>query len=200
MNKALIALLEERPLAYITVSDLCKRAGVNRSTFYLHYENIGDLLRETSRYLLDDFVACFPAQDTSLQARLAAGDTAELVFLTPEYLCPYLTYIRDNARVFSTALAHIQPLGFDAAYRRLFQNVLDPILDRFHYPAADRLYVMRFYLNGITALVCAWLEGGCRESVEEMTRILRECVLGFGAPHTAVTEQSSPKLPEQPEK
>lgn len=181
MDKALIALLEEKPLAYITVSDLCKRADVNRSTFYLHYENIGDLLRETSRYLLDDFASRFPAQDASLAERLAGGDTSELFFLTPDYLYPYLTYVRDNARVFSTALAHMQPLGFDAAYRRLFKNVFDPILDHFRCPAAERNYRMLFYLNGINALVCAWLEGGCRESVEDVARLLRECVLGTGA-------------------
>lgn len=180
MDRALIALLEEKPLAYITVSDLCKRAGVNRSTFYLHYENICDLLRETSRYLLDDFASRFPTQDAGLTERLSHGDTSELIFLTPEYLHPYLTYIRDNARVFSTALAHIQPLGFDAAYRRLYQNVFDPILDHFRCPAAERSYRMLFYLNGINALVCAWLENGCRESVEDIARLIRACVLGSG--------------------
>ena len=59
MNKAFISLLEEKSFEYITVSEICKKAGVNRSTFYLHYENTVDLLNETTRYLLDDFSACF---------------------------------------------------------------------------------------------------------------------------------------------
>lgn len=186
MDQALIALLEEKPLDYITVSDICKRARVNRSTFYLHYENICDLLREASQRLLDDFFACFPTEDASLSARLSANGSDELFFLTQKYLHPYLTYIRDNARVFSTALAHIQPLGFDAVYQRLFQTVFDPILDHFHYPTADRRYVMHFYLNGINAVVVAWLDGGCRESIEEMSRILRACVLGAGEQMSAL--------------
>lgn len=178
MDRALISLLEEKPLDYITVSDICKRAKVNRSTFYLHYENICDLLREASRYLLDGFFTCFPSEDASLSARLSAGEADELFFLTQKYLHPYLVYIRDNARVFSTALAHIRPLGFDAVYQRLFQTVFDPILDHFHYPTADRRYVMLFYLNGINAVVVAWLEGGCRESIEDMSRVIEESVLG----------------------
>ena len=47
MNEALIALLEEKDLEYITVKEICHRAGVNRSTFYLHDETIADLVNET---------------------------------------------------------------------------------------------------------------------------------------------------------
>lgn len=46
MDDALIALLEQKPLEYITVRDICAKAGVSRSTFYLHYETIDDLLSE----------------------------------------------------------------------------------------------------------------------------------------------------------
>ena len=59
MDKALITLLEEKSFGYITVSEICKKAGVNRSTFYLHYENTVDLLNETLRVLMDDFSAYF---------------------------------------------------------------------------------------------------------------------------------------------
>ena len=59
MDKALISLLEEKSFEYITVSEICKRAAVNRSTFYLHYENMVDLLNETARFLLDDFMSYF---------------------------------------------------------------------------------------------------------------------------------------------
>ena len=48
MDEALLALLEEKDLEYITVKELCHRAGVNRSTFYLHYETIDDLVNETA--------------------------------------------------------------------------------------------------------------------------------------------------------
>ena len=44
MNMALIEILKTKPFEFITVSEICKKAGVNRSTFYLHYENTKDLL------------------------------------------------------------------------------------------------------------------------------------------------------------
>ena len=36
MDEALIALLEKKDFSYITVKEICEKAGVNRSTFYLH--------------------------------------------------------------------------------------------------------------------------------------------------------------------
>ena len=39
MDKALVTLLEKKDFEYITVKEICDTAGVNRSTFYLHYDN-----------------------------------------------------------------------------------------------------------------------------------------------------------------
>ena len=46
MEEALIQLLEVKDYEYITVKEICEKAGVNRSTFYLHYETVNDLLSE----------------------------------------------------------------------------------------------------------------------------------------------------------
>lgn len=178
MDQALIALLSEKPFDYITISELCRRAGVNRSTFYLHYENICELLEETARYLIDDFLSYFSVDTASFGTQLAQSEPEELIFITQEYLRPYLTYIRDNADVFSTALGHINSFGFDDVFERLFQNILDPILERFHYPARDRKYVILFYLNGVNALIGEWLKEGCKRPIDEMAQLIRICILG----------------------
>ena len=47
MDEALISLLARKDFAYITVREICETAGVNRSTFYLHYETMADLLSES---------------------------------------------------------------------------------------------------------------------------------------------------------
>ena len=44
MDEALLQLLADKDLEFITVKEICERAGVNRSTFYLHDETIDDLL------------------------------------------------------------------------------------------------------------------------------------------------------------
>lgn len=63
MDEALICLLNEKDYEYITVKEICKKAGVNRSTFYLHYESIDDLLEETLGFINKKFLDCF--EDTS---------------------------------------------------------------------------------------------------------------------------------------
>ena len=57
MDKALLELLEKKDFEYITIKEICALAEVNRSTFYLHYENTSDLLKETTQYITDSFLA-----------------------------------------------------------------------------------------------------------------------------------------------
>ena len=56
MDEALMELLDTKPFEFITVKEICARAGVNRSTFYLHYETVGDLLAETLETANRDFL------------------------------------------------------------------------------------------------------------------------------------------------
>lgn len=175
MDLALISLLKKKPFEYITVSEICETAGVNRSTFYLHYETISDLLNETAKCLINDFRSCFPTDTIDL----VGCDQNELIFVCDKYLTPYLTYIKDHREVFSTALSHNKTLGFEDAYRRLFDNIFNPILDRFHYPTSDRQYVMMYYLNGINAIILEWLRNGCDKSIKEISDIISVCVFGL---------------------
>ncbi len=178
MDKALISLLEEKSFEYITVSEICKRANVNRSTFYLHYENTVDLLNETARFLLDDFVAYFNVDVENITKKIKKSSLDELNFISDEYLHPYLSYIKENKIVFSTVLLHSVSFGFYEIFQRLYDNIFNPILERYNYPAADRKYAMMFYLNGITAIVTEWLKDGCEKTIEEVSQIIYGCIFG----------------------
>ena len=175
MDLALISLLKKKPFEYITVSEICETAGVNRSTFYLHYETISDLLDETTRYLLDDFRSYFPTDTIDL----VCCDRNELVFVCDKYLTPYLTYIKNHKEVFGTAITHNKILKFEDVHKRLFDNIFNPILDRFHYPSNTRQYVMMYYLNGINAIVLEWLKNGCDKSIAEISEIISVCIYGL---------------------
>ena len=175
MDLALISLLKKKPFEYITVSEICKTASVNRSTFYLHYETISDLLDETTRYLLDDFRSYFPTDTIDL----VCCDRNELVFVCDKYLTPYLTYIKNHKEVFGTAITHNKILKFEDVHKRLFDNIFNPILDRFHYPSNTRQYVMMYYLNGINAIVLEWLKNGCDKSIAEISEIISVCIYGL---------------------
>ena len=179
MDLALITLLKKKSFKYITVSEICEAAGVNRSTFYLHYETIGDLLNETTRYLLNDFLSYFPTDTQEIAYNLKNCELNNLVFIGDKHLTPYLTYIKDHKEVFSTALLHNKTLGFEDVYKRMFENIFNPILDRFQYPPKDRQYVMMYYLNGINAIVSEWLKNDCNKSIKEIAEIIAVCIYGL---------------------
>ena len=177
-DKALLSLLEKKPFEYITISEICETAEVNRSTFYLHYENTSDLLKETTAYVLDNFTSYFSVDAESIITKFTDCDLQDLKFVNEKYLHPYLSFIKENQRVFSAVLS--QPTAFDskAIFRRLFDNIFKPILDRFHYPRDEQNYVMMFYLNGITAIIMEWLKDGCQKSIEDISAIIRVCIYG----------------------
>ena len=179
MDLALISLLKKKTFEYITVSELCETAGVNRSTFYLHYETIGDLLEETARYLLNEFSSYYDINSAEFVQNIERKNEEDLNFINAEYLTPYLTYVKNNKEVFGVALSNKSFLGFEKVYKQMFEHIFNPILEKFEYPEAHRKYVMMYYLNGITAIITKWLEDNCQTSIEDIVRIIEECVFGL---------------------
>ena len=90
-----------------------------------------------------------------------------------------MSYIKENKIVFSTVLLHSASFGFNEIFQRLYDNIFNPILERYNYPVPDRKYAMMFYLNGITAVVTEWLKDGCEKSIGEVSRIIYGCIFGL---------------------
>lgn len=170
MDKAFLDLLAEKDFEYITVKEICKRADVNRSTFYLHYETIADLLNESVEYISNDFQKYFSKND--IISRINSLPLEDLIFIKPDYIIPYLSYVKDNKKLFQTAVLHSGTLQFDKAYKRMFEYIFSPILMRFDIPENERQYTMAFYINGIIALIMEWLKNDCKESVEDIADII----------------------------
>lgn len=176
MDEAFLALLEKKDFAYITVKELCAAAGVNRSTFYLHYETLEDLLGECAQYLNDRFLSYMQRDCAAFVEKLHTCPLEELCLVTPEYLTPYLTFIKENQRLFRTSLARAGTLHLEKSYAGLLQYVLFPILERFSVPEEDRPYLMAFYISGLMAVVTSWLDTGCEDSVARITSIMQRCI------------------------
>ena len=177
-DKALLSLLEQKPFEYITISEICEKACVNRSTFYLHYENTCDLLKEAAQHILDSFLSYFSVDAKSIAYRFADCDLHELLFITPEYISPYLNFIKDNRQIFRTSIRQFGTMNFEDVYERMFIHIFDPVLSRFHFPEKERSYIMKFYLSGITAIVMEWLDNDCEDSVDNIIKIIIDCVMG----------------------
>jgi AcrR family transcriptional regulator len=176
MDRALLELLEQKDFEYITIKEICALAGVNRSTFYLHYENTRDLLTEATEQMLLDFQEYFPREQKAVIFDMAERSLEDLLFITPEYLMPYLTYIRENKRVIRTAMKHMATMGLERIFDRMFRHVFDPILARFDAPEEQRGFMMIFYLSGINAIITKWVEHNCEEPMEQIMEIIMKCV------------------------
>ena len=176
MDEALIALLEKKDLEYITVKEICHQAGVNRSTFYLHYESIAELLDETMEMINQRFLSYFPQEEEAVLGDMEHRELNDLVFVTQEYLLPYLRFIQDNKKVYRAAFRNPSSMQANARYGVLKQRILDPILERFEIPAARRPYYIAYYVEGIAAIVKEWLRHDCGDSVEMIATIIESCV------------------------
>lgn len=176
MDKAFLELLEKKDFAYITVKEICEKAGVNRSTFYLHYETISDLLAESSQYIIKQFTDFMPQDTIDFLEKMPTRPLDELYLITPEYLVPYLTYVRDHKRIFRTTVEQASTLQMVDAYRELNRHIFVPILERFNVPSEDHKYIMSFYINGLIAIINEWLKNDCAESVEHIMSVIQICI------------------------
>ena len=175
MDEAFLELLGEKDFEFITVKEICQRAGVNRSTFYLHYETIGELLDECCEWTVARFQSYIPDDTAAFMERMRSCPLEELDLLTPQYLTPYLQFIADNQRLFMTHLEHSGDLPHGKLYGNLRVKVLEPILTRYGVPEHDRDYYLRFSIKGYMAIVEEWLNRGCTDPIEHVVEIMQHC-------------------------
>lgn len=174
MDEALISILDKKDFEYITVKEVCKKAGVNRSTFYLHYEGMGDLLDETAKYLNDLFLEHMAKSDvkTDIIKNIPSSPLKELRLVTPEYVIPYLEFIYEHKKLFMTSVKVSGLLKLDKAYNALYKNVLEPIMIRFNVDETERGYVIDFYVHGLIAIVTRWIKRGFSEPIQKIADII----------------------------
>lgn len=176
MDDAFLTLLEKKDFAYITVKEICEAAGVNRSTFYLHYETMADLLSESVSHMNEQFLTYMKKDSQTFVTKLRDCPLDELYLITPEYLTPYLGYIEQHKRLFRTATENVAVLGMDKSYDRMFRHVFTPILDRYGIPQQDRRYIMAFYIQGLMAIISEWLRNDCADSIAYVVNMIQRCV------------------------
>ena len=176
MDEAFLELIEKKDFAYITVKEICEKAGVNRSTFYLHYETVGDLLAESAQHIIDDFVEFMPYDTVEFLEKMQDRPLDELYLITPEYLTPYLTYIKEHRRIFKATVEQASTLRMTDAYQKLNRYIFTPILNRFEVPPEEQKYVMQFHISGLMAIIDEWLKEDCRDSIEHIISVMQRCI------------------------
>lgn len=176
MDEALIYLLNDKDYDYITIKEICKKAGVNRSTFYLHYENIDDLLKESVDWIINDFFSYFDNTKANLPLDIKAKTTNELFLISKTYLIPYLTYIKEHKKVMTAIIMRPEILNSDLNYTKLYKHILAPILDKFNVDIEDRNYIVKFYIEGIMAIVQLWIKSNFKESIDHICNLIIQLI------------------------
>ena len=176
MHTALLTLLDSKDFELISVKEICETAGVNRSTFYLHYDNVNDLLHETVEAVYKDFFGRFGAKGPGA-LDIDEKNEDELFLVTPKYLMPYLDFVEENRKLFYLMYEKNEMMGAEKTYETWFKTIFGPILTRFGVPQKEQPLIMVFYLKGIIGVVTEWVRGGCTESKDEIISVIQKCII-----------------------
>ena len=172
MNDALLFLLEKKDYSYITISDICKKANVNRSTFYLHYENIGDLFEEVVEKSSKSFFEHFKDTQGIQQGEIERMDTEDLELVRDEYLLPYLSFVKENINFYKTLSTHANLFHMDSLKKNSFQDFVSKIMNRFHVDEKYQEYYFDFYVNGYEAILFRWCRNDCDLDIREVASLI----------------------------
>ena len=175
MDEALIWLLEKKDYSFITVKEVCEKAGVNRSTFYLHYETMNDLLSESIEYIGNKVQKKF--NNIVIDKQLINNSPLkDLLLITPDYLRPYLEFLKENKAIYKIAYSQPNILKEQVVINHLYKNIFGPILDRFFVPKNEQRYMITFYLSGMGAVLIDWIKNDCKEDISTIINILAKCI------------------------
>lgn len=175
MDEALLYLLEKKDFEFITVKEICKKAGVNRSTFYLHYESVNDLLQESVEMINKRFLAVFNGKD-DITNNIESLQKEDLNFITPEYLTPYLEFIKENKRIFKTIHRLPELFGVEKTFSKMNAEIFKPVLRKYGVAKDEQEYIFEFFFQGILAIVMKWVALDCADEVEHVQNVILGCV------------------------
>ena len=155
---AMMALIQEKPFAQITVSELCKEAGISRQTFYSLFtsrENVIVFTLQAQYCSAPELTPPEPSRSSDAALRL---------------LChSYSEYLRRNQRLIKLLVDNrIDYLLYDSFFDSL--DRCDCILG-----AADpctRRYAASFYAGGIACVARQYAQEGCTSSTEQLEELL----------------------------
>ena len=142
LKTALLELMQEKPFEQITIKELCEQADLNRTTFYLHYNDqrdvLSDIEKETMVKTVDYMKNVSPDADTIDQIET------------------YLSYVKDNALIFRTLMTRPESKPFR---QEIITYTLGNIRGNLPYygdPEHER-YVLTFLMEGSSHIMIEWM-------------------------------------------
>ena len=154
-----ISLLKTKPFNQITVKDIVDECGVNRNTFYYHYEDIPTLLLEIVTEDAERIIKEFPTVGSIEQCISVA-----VKFTTDNKKAVFHIYNSANRDVFERSLMSVCEHVVSVYANTLFA-------DR-DIPADDRKLMINFYKCCCFGICIDWINNGMKEDLAEDFRKL----------------------------
>lgn len=160
IKKSFTDLLHNKPIQSITVKELCEKASINRGTFYSHYNDVYDLVRQIENDMIEKF-------NEVLNPLLNADENQ----ITPLMITTKIfEWIKDNADVcavtlgpfgdkeFAQKLINIGRDKYFQSYLKVFKNATPKQLEFFY----------AFISSGCIGLLEKWFKEGMTTSANEI--------------------------------
>lgn len=162
LRSGFLDLLKEKPLPKITVKELCEQVGVNRATFYAHYRDLYDLSDEIERELSQMIMRSLA---TTLPEKSIRGFSNEIcrIIVENEQSCRAI-FGEHGDRDFPLRLVETLRESTIALWKQEHPDLSEDDLSCFY----------TFLANGCLAVVRAWVQGGMRQSPEEIALFIEK--------------------------
>lgn len=160
MRDALMDLMDEMPFGEITAKNITNRADLNRATFYLHYNNVFELLDE-----LENEVAAGFSQMLG-QIEIKQGKAWE--YPVVGQIC---NYIVENQRLCRCLLLNPRSDRFARKLTEIMKQKGMQVKEEMglDFDPIKEEYIHQFIACGAMGMVKQWLLEGMPMSKEEMT-------------------------------
>ena len=163
--EAFLKLLEERPLSKITVKDIVEDCGINRNTFYYHFEDIPALVEAIAREMVDRLV----------QEGTRIGSLEECLNVAIGFV---LQYKKPAMHIYHSANRDIYERYLMKMCDYVVRRMFDTAFDMSAMNELDCEVLIQGYRCQCFGLFIEWLDGGLRGDFQ--TRMLRMCELRRG--------------------
>jgi AcrR family transcriptional regulator len=157
ITDSFIRLLNSSSIEELQINDLVKEADINRSTFYLHYTS------------LDDVLGALEDQTITLLSSLAnfLGPMPDLFFKE------LVSLLYSNRDLFF-ALSNGHSYRYDEKLRGLFMPLLKVNKPASNKKMPDTKYLrLGSLISGLEAIVMLWLDDNCRLSQDKLVNELK---------------------------
>ena len=154
---------EKGELDKITVTELVKRANINRSTFYLHYSDIYDIAAELEHSLMSDVMSHNPT-------------TKEEII---QFIEALLNQIYRNENLYKQILTSDSPMYFLRKLRWEITAKILSIPDVNHNPSPWFQMKVEIFVDGICEQVVYYFRGRISYTYEELKEGILACAREF---------------------